>query len=53
MANAEDLLISKRNLVVPELERVFKENEFNRAVVKFMYEHLKYIGFNTLLVAPY
>lgn len=63
MANASDLLIAlddghgidtagKRTPVVPELGRFIKENEFNRAVVKYMDEHLKYIGFKTLLVAP-
>ncbi|MEK3955290.1 N-acetylmuramoyl-L-alanine amidase family protein [Psychrobacillus sp. FSL K6-1464] len=42
----------KRTPVVPELGRPIKENEFNRAVVKIMDEHLRFIGFKTLLVAP-
>lgn len=37
---------------MPELGRAIMENEFNRAVVKFMDEHLRFIGFRTLLVAP-
>ena len=63
MANAEKLLIAlddghgidtagKRTPIIPELGRVIKENEFNRAVVKFMNEQLRFIGFRTLLVAP-
>lgn len=63
MVKASDLLIAlddghgidtagKRTPVVPELGRPIKENEFNRAVVKYMDEHLRHIGFKTLLVAP-
>src|SRR4051794_33407042 len=42
----------KRSPVVTEIGRAIKENEFNSTVVKYMDEHLKYIGFKTLLVAP-
>ncbi|WP_419962051.1 N-acetylmuramoyl-L-alanine amidase family protein [Psychrobacillus sp. BM2] len=42
----------KRTPIVTELGREIKENEFNRAVVKYMDEHLIQIGFKTLLVAP-
>ena len=42
----------KRTPVVTELGRTIKENEFNRAVVNYMDDMLKYIGFKTLLVAP-
>lgn len=42
----------KRTPVVTEIGRSIKENEFNKAVVKYMDEHLKFIGFQTLLVAP-
>lgn len=63
MAIASNLLIAlddghgmetagKRTPLVTELGRAIKENEFNRAVVKYMDEHLKHIGFKTLLVAP-
>jgi len=63
VAKAEDLLIAlddghgidtsgKRTPVVTEIGRAIKENEFNSKVVKYMDEHLKYIGFKTLLVAP-
>lgn len=63
MATASNFLIAlddghgmetagKRTPVVSELGRSIKENEFNRTVVKFMDEHLRYIGFKTLLVAP-
>lgn len=41
----------KRTPVVTEIGRAIKENEFNKAVVKYMDEHLKFIGFQTLLVA--
>ena len=37
---------------IPELGRKVKENEFNRAVVKFLDVDLKRCGFDTLLVAP-
>jgi N-acetylmuramoyl-L-alanine amidase len=33
-------------------KRFMHENEFNRAVVKYLDEHLRRIGFKTLLVAP-
>lgn len=63
MANAEDLLIAlddghgidtagKRTPLVLEIGRAIKENEFNSAVVKYMDEMLRFIGFGTLLVAP-
>ena len=42
----------KRTPVIPELGRAINENEFNRSVVKYMDDLLKYIGFKTLLVAP-
>lgn len=43
----------KRTPPIPELGgRVMLENEFNRAVVKFLDVELRRCGFNTLLVAP-
>lgn len=42
----------KRTPVIQELGRAIKENEFNRAVVKYLDEELKRCGFKTLLVAP-
>jgi N-acetylmuramoyl-L-alanine amidase len=43
----------KRTPAIPELGgRVIKENEFNRATVKYLNEELKRCGFDTLLVAP-
>ena len=62
MANAKDYLIAlcdghgmetpgKRTPVFPD-GTVMKENEFNRAVVKYLDEDLRRIGFKTLLVAP-
>lgn len=42
----------KRTPVITELGRYIPENEFNSAVVKFMDEQLRFIGFRTLLVAP-
>lgn len=63
MSKASDYLIAlddghgmetpgKRTPYVPELGRVVKENEFNRAVVKYLDEELRRCGFRTLLVAP-
>lgn len=43
----------KRTPAISELSgKVIHENEFNRAVVKFLDEDLKRCGFDTLLVAP-
>lgn len=42
----------KRTPYIPELGRFIHENEFNRAVVKFLDAELKRCGFKTLLVAP-
>jgi N-acetylmuramoyl-L-alanine amidase len=42
----------KRTPYIPSLGRQIKENEFNRAVVKFLDQELKRCGFRTLLVAP-
>lgn len=43
----------KRTPPIPQLNgRVIKENEFNRAVVKYLDAELKRCGFRTLLVAP-
>ena len=43
----------KRTPAIPELGgRVIRENEFNRAVVKFLDEELRRCGFRTLIVAP-
>ena len=42
----------KRTPYIPELGRQVRENEFNRAVVKFLDEELKRCGFKTLLTAP-
>jgi len=42
----------KRTPVVPKYGRFIHENEFNRAVVKFLDEELRRCGFRTLLVAP-
>ncbi|MCA0983738.1 N-acetylmuramoyl-L-alanine amidase [Halobacillus yeomjeoni] len=42
----------KRTPYIPELGRAIKENEFNRAVVKFLKKELERCGFDTLLVAP-
>lgn len=42
----------KRTPIIPELGRYIPENEFNRAVVKYMDNMLRDIGFRTLLVAP-
>lgn len=63
MAKAQDYLIAlddghgmetagKRTPYIPELKRQIRENEFNRAVVKFLDIELKRCGFKTLLVAP-
>lgn len=63
MVNVKELLIAlddghgmftpgKRTPWVSELGRFVHENEFNRAVVKYMDAHLRKIGFKTLLVAP-
>ena len=43
--------LGKRTPVFPE-GGVMKENEFNRAVVKYLDEELRRCGFRTLLVAP-
>ena len=42
----------KRTPIIPELGRYIPENEFNRAVVKYMDNMLRDVGFRTLLVAP-
>lgn len=42
----------KRTPIITEIGRAIQENEFNRAVVKFMDEQLQFIGFRTILVAP-
>ena len=42
----------KRTPVIQEVGRYIPENEFNRAVVKYMDSMLRDIGFRTLLVAP-
>lgn len=42
----------KESPIILSLNRKIKENEFNRAVIKFLDEDLKRCGFNTLLVAP-
>lgn len=42
----------KRTPFIPEIGRVIKENEFNRAVVNLLAEELKRCGFDVLLVAP-
>ena len=42
----------KRTPHIPELGRFIHENEFNRAVVKFLDKELKRCGFATLQVAP-
>ncbi|MRG27132.1 N-acetylmuramoyl-L-alanine amidase family protein [Laceyella tengchongensis] len=43
----------KRTPPIPQLNgRVIKENEFNRAVVRYLDDELKRCGFKTLLVAP-
>ncbi|BDH60163.1 hypothetical protein MTP04_02930 [Lysinibacillus sp. PLM2] len=42
----------KRTPYIKSLGRQIKENEFNRAVIKFLDENLKRCGFRTLLVAP-
>ncbi|WP_079478879.1 N-acetylmuramoyl-L-alanine amidase [Halobacillus salinus] len=42
----------KRTPNIPELGRSIRENEFNRAVVKFLKQELERSGFDTLLVAP-
>lgn len=43
----------KRTPAIPELGgRVIRENEFNKATVKYLNEELKRCGFGTLLVAP-
>jgi N-acetylmuramoyl-L-alanine amidase len=63
MAQAKDFLIAlddghgmqtagKRTPFISSLGRAIHENEFNRAVVKFLDIELKRCGFRTLLVAP-
>jgi N-acetylmuramoyl-L-alanine amidase len=63
MANARNFLIAlddghgmetpgKRTPYIASLGREIKENEFNRAVVKYLDEELRRCGFRTLLVAP-
>ncbi|MFQ3542585.1 N-acetylmuramoyl-L-alanine amidase [Halobacillus rhizosphaerae] len=42
----------KRTPYIPEIGRSIQENEFNKAVVKFLKVELERCGFNTLLVAP-
>ncbi|MGX9708198.1 N-acetylmuramoyl-L-alanine amidase [Laceyella tengchongensis] len=43
----------KRTPPIPQLNgRVIKENEFNRAIVRYLDDELKRCGFKTLLVAP-
>ncbi|TGB03517.1 N-acetylmuramoyl-L-alanine amidase [Halobacillus salinus] len=37
---------------IPEIGRSIRENEFNRAVVRFLKQELERSGFDTLLVAP-
>lgn len=68
MAKAKDFLVAlddghgmetsgKRSPILPsglksETGNFMHENEFNRAVVKYLNAELKRLGFNTLLVAP-
>jgi N-acetylmuramoyl-L-alanine amidase len=64
MVKAKDYLIAlcdghgsdtpgKRTPAIPTLKgRVIHENEFNKAVIKFLDEELRRCGFRTLLVAP-
>lgn len=42
----------KRTPMIPELGRFVHENEFNKAVVKYLDIELRRCGFRTLLVAP-